>query len=511
MKYLFPLLVITYCYSTTGFILVLVGAALPTVADDFEVSLSAVGLSFFCVFAGASVTLIVATWLFASFRVRLPLWKARDFACLCCGKQWMVPMAQTVGNWVYKDRNRLGLFIGLAVGAASSCGLWIMPPSHDRFPVFLVLLFCNGISVAFLDLSTNNITAEWEGLSAAAINLLHFGFGIGAVIMPFMVQLLDDNWRACFGITSLHCLICAILIVFVDFMPKITLDSQQAKVAPTSVDDVQPSFSENGALVKEMQIINDEELEEQKAATPPLEQNGTEDKVAKTKNLKRRHSRIRELASEGGFWLCCWSIFSYMGIEQGVAGWLSALYEELEEDSYSQLSLALFWAGLLAGRLSSSFLALKFAKTHDGGNMFLIISSIFTGIFTLILYAEPHPTISLVWVVIIGFFCSCQFPMVVAIAAMQYQSPRSKSTVTTVATVILCANAGGAILPSIQGVIADKTSVRYSMLYGAIWSVSLLLSSLAYRWRYVRHTNVVASPMPVENSTPIDQAPASPN
>jgi hypothetical protein len=69
-----------------------------------------------------------------------------------------------------------GLSLGcLAAGIAAA-----MPANTSGFIGFVIALTLGGFALSFVDLACNGITALWEDADAW-LNLLHFGFGVGAV------------------------------------------------------------------------------------------------------------------------------------------------------------------------------------------------------------------------------------------------------------------------------------------------------------------------------------------
>jgi hypothetical protein len=62
----------------------------------------------------------------------------------------------------------------------STGAIALLPGTQSAFGGFIVLLLLAGIASSFVALSVNGIAARWEG-SSVWLNLLHLGFGVGAV------------------------------------------------------------------------------------------------------------------------------------------------------------------------------------------------------------------------------------------------------------------------------------------------------------------------------------------
>ncbi len=69
---------------------------------------------------------------------------------------------------------------GLSLGCIAAGIAAAMPANTSGFIGFVIALTLGGFALSFVDLACNGITALWEDADAW-LNLLHFGFGVGAV------------------------------------------------------------------------------------------------------------------------------------------------------------------------------------------------------------------------------------------------------------------------------------------------------------------------------------------
>jgi fucose permease len=104
----------------------------------------------------------------------------------------------------------------------------------------------------------------------------------------------------------------------------------------------------------------------------------------------------------------------------------------------------------------------------------IMVSSLLAGVAAGLLAASPDAPLSFLWIAASGFFCAPIFPLLIAVSAERYFNPRSKSTVSAIAGMFLTANIGGAVLPTLQGLIVDGVAVRESMLASSVCSVVVI-------------------------------------
>lgn len=144
-------------------------------------------------------------------------------------------------------------------------------------------------------------------------------------------------------------------------------------------------------------------------------------------------------------------IFIYIGIESGVATWISSYlmknYNMAKLDSVKAVSL--FWILQAVGRFSSSYI-LKFINTSKA-ILIYSLSAIFCLLFAIF---TQNSIISVISFALLGYFTSIMFPCIFSLAINTFEDERKKNLTGG----ILCASIiGGAFFAPTIGFISDIT------------------------------------------------------
>jgi MFS transporter, FHS family, L-fucose permease len=158
--------------------------------------------------------------------------------------------------------------------------------------------------------------------------------------------------------------------------------------------------------------------------------------------------------------LAALGIFLYVGVEVGLASIAPNYFKNQGMDSLSKASffVSLYWGGALIGRLLGSWILTKF----NAGKLLGIFGAA-AMLFVFVSMATHGQTA--IWAVIIcGFFNSIMFPNIFALGIAGLGPMTSKGS-----GLIMTAVVGGAVVPPLIGVLADKTgSIQTALILPAL-------------------------------------------
>jgi FHS family L-fucose permease-like MFS transporter len=152
------------------------------------------------------------------------------------------------------------------------------------------------------------------------------------------------------------------------------------------------------------------------------------------------------------------AIFCYVGAEVSIGSflvsWLGdsnvAGFEEAEAGRY----VALYWGGAMVGRFFGSYLTARFNPVKV--LQISLLSAIALILLAVLFY---QPGLSMWAVIAVGLFNSIQFPTIFSLSVARLGKD------TAYASGLLCTCiVGGALIPLLQGIIADGSGLRWSFL-----------------------------------------------
>ena len=182
-------------------------------------------------------------------------------------------------------------------------------------------------------------------------------------------------------------------------------------------------------------------------------------------------------------WLYFFSIFFYVGSEQGTANWMSEFlwrYHGYDPHTAGASAVAWFWGSLTVG----CFVGMILLKLYDSRRVLGAFGIGAIGCLTLALFGPAE--VSRYAFPCVGLFASVMWPIVVSLAL------NSVSEFQGAFAGILCSGiVGGAILPLIEGRIADSLGLRTGMCvlylsFGwvsavSIWAKPLITNQISSR------------------------------
>lgn len=296
------------------------------------------------------------------------------------------------GYWLVSLSYKLVLGCGFLIIIFS---IWLVGTYQISLPVALALSGL-GLGGSFLNVGSNALLPVLNPNNPASItNLAHACFGFGALILPIILTYLLKK----FGWSKALKLIAALILIptiasLVAFYP-----ASQGLSSSTS----EITLSWNQTIVLAM------------------------------------------IAS-----------FCYVGIEASLATWTTTYLKNAGwSDVKASSFLALFWLGLMIGRLLVGTLI-----TPSNGQL-IIQLVVFVLILTLIIMTTiVTPWISVLSVVVLGFCCAPIFPTLIGVTFAKFDSALSGNIYALIAAVGM---GGATIFPYIIGRLSSSLSIYYAL------------------------------------------------
>ncbi len=168
-------------------------------------------------------------------------------------------------------------------------------------------------------------------------------------------------------------------------------------------------------------------------------------------------ANYKELFSNKTVWLFFLGIFCYVGLEQGIANWISEFlysYHNVDPRVGGANTVSYFWGLLTLGCLLG-LLLLKFIDSRNVLKIFALLSIISLG---LAIFGSDE--MALVAFPACGFFASVMWSVIFSLALNSVSQQHGSFSG------ILCSGIiGGAIMPLIVGALADVIGLKLSMLF----------------------------------------------
>lgn len=314
----------------------------------------------------------------------------------------------------YPERKILA--ISFLLIALASLGFVVFP----TYPSFSITLFCLGSCMAVLQVIINPMLRVAGGEAHFAFNsvLAQLVFGLASFLSPFLYTKVSSENSTSKIVSFLKALVptelpwASLYIVFsvIAFMLLIVV-----------------------LTVKYPKLIRNED-----------EKSGS--KASYILLLKNKFT-----------WLYFMSIFSYVGVEQGVGNWMSAFlqeYHHLDPQTTGAQTVAYFWGMLTLGCL----LGLALLKVIDSRKLLIFFSSL--AIICLLAALFLSAKIALFAFPMVGFFISIMWSVLVSLALNSVKEHHGSLSG------ILCSGiAGGALLPLLIGAISDGVGIKFGMLF----------------------------------------------
>ena len=148
-------------------------------------------------------------------------------------------------------------------------------------------------------------------------------------------------------------------------------------------------------------------------------------------------------------------IFSYVGLEQGVANWISKfleIYHSLDPQNMGAKIISYFWGLMTLGTFSGLFLL----KKIDSRKILIFFTS--ASIISFVLAVFGPQKVSLILFPLIGFFISTMWSIIISLALNSMSKNHGAFSGILVSGII-----GGAVFPLIIGILADFAGLKVGM------------------------------------------------
>ena len=145
-------------------------------------------------------------------------------------------------------------------------------------------------------------------------------------------------------------------------------------------------------------------------------------------------------------------IFSYVGLEQGVATWISKFletYHSIDPQILGAKIISYFWGLMTLGTISGLFLL----KLIDSRKILIFFTS--SSIISFVLAVFGPQKVSLILFPLVGFFISTMWSIIISLALNSMSRDHGAFSGILVSGII-----GGAVFPLIIGIIADFAGLK---------------------------------------------------
>ncbi len=148
-------------------------------------------------------------------------------------------------------------------------------------------------------------------------------------------------------------------------------------------------------------------------------------------------------------------IFSYVGVEQGVANWISKfleIYHSIDPQILGAKIISYFWGLMTLGTISGLFLL----KLIDSRKILIFFTS--ASIISFLLAVFGPLKVSLILFPLVGFFISTMWSIIISLALNSTSKDHGAFSGILVSGII-----GGAVIPLIIGILADFVGLKFGM------------------------------------------------
>lgn len=282
-----------------------------------------------------------------------------------------------------------------------------------------------GMGFGALDVSTNVLIAQtFADRSVPVLNLLHVFYGVGSVLGPAAVSAGLRLWDSSLPALGLGI---ALLAIPVPLVLRLAPGPLSARLATSSQDDP-GSFTYRVPLLWALGVL----------------------------------------------------LLLYVGVEAGMGAWTTAYVDRSTALSVETAALITsgFWLALTVGRVAGAAWGGRFTPYTV---LWMCLAGMLAG-GVLLALGTGSVLLTVLAVLIIGFWAGPPFPTIVAIATLTFRSGPGKAA----GTVVALGSMGAATLPWTQGVVLDRAGTTANALYIVTLSGVMVLLFLGIRRRSAR-------------------------
>lgn len=322
-----------------------------------------------------------------------------------------------------------GIVIGLSIAALGCLGFYPAASLHS-YPVFLMALFVLASGITLLQVSANPYVSMLGGVKTASsrLTMTQAFNSLGTTIAPFFGAFLILNHTA------------------------------ESMSAQASAESVQLPYVFLAAMLLMLAAI---------FAWLKLPDLATVDDKSKALNVDLGSAlQYRHLV------LGAVGIFVYVGAEVSIGSFLVSFFADPTiadlKESEAAKYIAYYWGGAMVGR----FIGAAALQKIDAGKL-LSFNAAFACLLILIAIMSSG-NIAMIAILLVGLCNSIMFPTIFSLAL------KNLGVHTSQGSGVLClAIVGGAIIPLLQGVLADSVGIQYSFLLPVFCYVFIVYYGLA--------------------------------
>jgi len=345
-------------------------------------------------------------------------------------------ISMPAGRLVEKMGYQKGIVTGLVV-AAIGCAMFLPASMMVSYPVFLFALFVLASGITILQVSANPyVTALGSSETAAGRLTMTQAFNsLGTAIAPFFGAFL-------------------ILGASIEGLELLAETQRQAQ----KIEVVQLPYIILTACLLVLALIFS------KLSLPVIDSH---------QNKEVSSSELTSLWSHRNLILGTLGIFLYVGAEVSIGSFLINFLSEphianTTESEGAQL-IAYYWGGAMIGRFIGA-MVMQFIKP----GLCLAFNSLMS-IVLILLAVNLSGSVAMYAILAVGLFNSIMFPTIFSLAL------KGLKTYSSQGSGLLClAIVGGAIVPLIQGLLADAFNVQLSFLLPMLCYVYIAFFGLKY-------------------------------
>lgn len=171
-------------------------------------------------------------------------------------------------------------------------------------------------------------------------------------------------------------------------------------------------------------------------------------------------SRWQDVLKEKGLLLGVIGIFAYVGAEVAIGSFLVNYVMEISHVNETQAAplVALYWGGAMVGRFIGIFTLKAFAPAK------VLMTHALLSVLLILVSMQTTGTLSIVSMALVGLCNSIMFPTIFTLGIKGLKEGQEKKGSGLLATAIL----GGAIVPLLTGLLADRLGLHHAFILPVI-------------------------------------------
>ena len=291
-----------------------------------------------------------------------------------------------------------------------------------------------GIGFGLFGSSSNALIAGlYIKKQGKALNRLHMFYGVGALIGPLLAGIflfMDFSWRSIFILVSILAVSLFLMIIF-------------QKI---------PEINNNG------EYVND------------TNKNGTKD------NKGKYFTRLKKLFKSPVFFLLALISFIYIGVGNGITGWMNTYLGDTFAftDIFASGILAIYTLGITLGRIVCSYVSDDLGYKNT-----IFYCSIGSFLAVCIAVLSNSTVFILTGFGLTGFFLAGLFPTALAYGSRVFDDMLGTISSALISTAVI----GGMLIPWWMGIISEYYGLRSGMYLTIIFSIILIFTAgLLYKF-----------------------------